>query len=366
MRINTLILGKSGAGKSTLLNYLYGEKVAKTGVGKPVTQKSDGSQNLLYEYAPISIDKNELTIFDSWGMEADKATEWVKLITEESKKREASGDVEDWFHAVIYCISAAGARIEDFEVYYVIKALQEAGHNVIIALTKTGRASEEERKNLHLAIKAKVLHIDGNIINIESLSETLRDGKKTHAAGRDEIIRKLTGNLENKLRNKFAAQYVAKCESLISKWKFHSLEIFDSKASHLLAMTGGISEEVSRSIINNLSSYIKELEEWQKSMEKKIKDLQESFILTLQYKKNAQKEIKIHTPISIEEIELETSERIIYVIGQVLLPVLSSIVIKDVMRDDLEKKLDIYAKKLMEQAKKAAKSCRESGQFAAA
>lgn len=366
MKINTLILGKSGSGKSTLLNYLYGEKVAKTGVGKPVTKKSDGSQKLLYEYGPISIDKNELTIFDSWGMEADKATEWVKEITAESKRRESSGDVEDWFHAVIYCISAAGARIEDFEVYYVIKALQEAGHNVIIALTKTGRASEEEIKNLHRAIKEKILYIDGNIINIESLSETLRNGKETHATGRDEIIHKLTGNLENKLRNKFSGQYVAKCDSLISEWKYHSLKIFDSKASHLLAMTGGISEEVSLSIINNLSSHIKHLEDWQKSMEKKIKDLQKSFSLALQYNKNNQREIKIHTPISIEEIELETSERVIYVLTQVLLPVLSSIVIKDVMRDDLEKKLNIYAEKLMKQAEKAADSCRESGQFAAA
>jgi GTPase Era involved in 16S rRNA processing len=34
---NVAIIGMTSVGKSTLLNYLYGEKVAKTGLGKPVT-----------------------------------------------------------------------------------------------------------------------------------------------------------------------------------------------------------------------------------------------------------------------------------------------------------------------------------------
>src|SRR5690349_20592367 len=108
MNINVLILGKSGAGKSTLLNYLWGEKVAEADIGKPVTPKeADGSVGL-YRYPPALLNGHNLTIFDSWGMEADKADEWLKTLMPEMKKRESSPDVEDWFHAVIYCVAASG------------------------------------------------------------------------------------------------------------------------------------------------------------------------------------------------------------------------------------------------------------------
>ena len=37
IKTNILIAGKSGVGKSSLLNYIFGEEVAETGAGKPVT-----------------------------------------------------------------------------------------------------------------------------------------------------------------------------------------------------------------------------------------------------------------------------------------------------------------------------------------
>lgn len=38
-KLNVLIVGKTGVGKSTLINAVFGDKVAKTGSGKPVTQE---------------------------------------------------------------------------------------------------------------------------------------------------------------------------------------------------------------------------------------------------------------------------------------------------------------------------------------
>lgn len=37
-QFNLAIFGKTGAGKSTLINAIFGEAVAKTGIGEPVTQ----------------------------------------------------------------------------------------------------------------------------------------------------------------------------------------------------------------------------------------------------------------------------------------------------------------------------------------
>src|SRR4051812_33127463 len=37
-RMNLLIVGKTGTGKSTLVNAVFGDEVASTGVGRPVTR----------------------------------------------------------------------------------------------------------------------------------------------------------------------------------------------------------------------------------------------------------------------------------------------------------------------------------------
>jgi predicted GTPase len=39
-RFNLAIFGKTGVGKSTLVNAIFGENVAATGIGEPVTQDS--------------------------------------------------------------------------------------------------------------------------------------------------------------------------------------------------------------------------------------------------------------------------------------------------------------------------------------
>ena len=57
--INLMIAGKTGSGKSTLINALFREKIAKTGVGMPITQEI---QKLTKEGVP-------LTLFDTQGLE---------------------------------------------------------------------------------------------------------------------------------------------------------------------------------------------------------------------------------------------------------------------------------------------------------
>lgn len=39
-KLNIMIVGKTGVGKSTLLNSLFGENLALTGSGEPITEKS--------------------------------------------------------------------------------------------------------------------------------------------------------------------------------------------------------------------------------------------------------------------------------------------------------------------------------------
>ena len=43
---NIIIAGKTGVGKSTLINAIFGEKLAATGIGAPVTQNMKLLSNL--------------------------------------------------------------------------------------------------------------------------------------------------------------------------------------------------------------------------------------------------------------------------------------------------------------------------------
>ena len=61
-RFNLAIFGKTGVGKSTLINAIFGEEVARTGIGEPVTRGSH-----------LYLDKiGFLGLIDTQGLEVGK------------------------------------------------------------------------------------------------------------------------------------------------------------------------------------------------------------------------------------------------------------------------------------------------------
>ena len=57
--VNILIVGKSGVGKSTLVNSVFRERIADTGIGKPVTKHL---QKISRKDVPV-------TLYDTRGLE---------------------------------------------------------------------------------------------------------------------------------------------------------------------------------------------------------------------------------------------------------------------------------------------------------
>ena len=86
--VNLLVLGKTGVGKSSLLNYLFGEAVAPTGAGRPVTGQG------LFRCRPFAYRNLSITVYDSWGLEPDKTEQWERLVQEELDSR--SGRSIEW------------------------------------------------------------------------------------------------------------------------------------------------------------------------------------------------------------------------------------------------------------------------------
>ena len=99
LNTSVLVIGKSGAGKSSLLNYMFGENVEKTGVGRPVTEKG------IYPHEYKHRDNFNINIYDTWGLEADKAEEWLNLIKSEVEKHDKQS-ISEWFNTIIFCFKA--------------------------------------------------------------------------------------------------------------------------------------------------------------------------------------------------------------------------------------------------------------------
>ena len=176
LTLNLLILGQTGTGKSSLVNALVGDDVEKTSIGKPETPKERKNEageieRGIYPHSH-EIDGKKVVIYDSWGLEVDKATEWEDIIEEELKKRSEDKDIKDWFHSVTYCIQAGGYKIQDFDIK-MIKLFMDKKYNVIVALTKAGQIGKAKRekfiKEIEKAIKIKIITyralIKSNLIN---------------------------------------------------------------------------------------------------------------------------------------------------------------------------------------------------------
>ncbi|MCQ2758676.1 50S ribosome-binding GTPase [Helicobacter pylori] len=112
-KMNILLMGYTGSGKSSLINALFGEEIAKTGVGKPITQHIE-------KY----IDEQKgLILWDTKGIE-DKdyhdTMQGIKQRMEEvspSKGHDEKEAEEKIIHMAYLCVKETYSRVEDRESY---------------------------------------------------------------------------------------------------------------------------------------------------------------------------------------------------------------------------------------------------------
>ncbi|WP_106409098.1 YcjF family protein [Teichococcus deserti] len=133
-RVNILIAGKTGVGKSTLVNAVFGEQVALTGMGRPVTQD-------ISWYEPPQL---PLRLCDTKGLEMADFSATLGALEAEIEKGNASGDFDRRLHILWLCIAEPGARVEAGE-RAVVELCARHGIPALVILTKAigPRAFEE-------------------------------------------------------------------------------------------------------------------------------------------------------------------------------------------------------------------------------
>lgn len=110
-RLNIIITGKTGVGKSTLINNIFRDRLAATGIGKPVTQST---RRLEKEGVP-------LVVYDTKGIELgqDVQQDLKQEIFDVINQGLAKQDINEAIHCMLYCINTTSNRIEDLEIQWL-------------------------------------------------------------------------------------------------------------------------------------------------------------------------------------------------------------------------------------------------------
>ena len=164
--VNIIVAGKTGVGKSSLINYIFGKKVAKVGVGSPVTQ----------EIEVYNLEKDNINLYDTKGIEAEDYEQILTNIQDFLNEKQQSKDENEHIHIAWLCISERSDRVEAADVK-LLNILETCGIPTIVVFTKCDTLKESAFMNK--VINEKILEKARTFIRVRSVEELIEIDDET-------------------------------------------------------------------------------------------------------------------------------------------------------------------------------------------
>lgn len=202
--LNIIVAGKTGVGKSTLINSVFREKLADTGMGKPVTSHM---RKLTKKGVPLAI-------YDTRGFELGKEVqvEVKKEITETINKGLATHDINEAIHCIWYCINTASNRVEPEEIEWlkeISKENQITQVPIIIVLTQSfSKKNAQQMRSMLLEENLDVVQI----VPVLAEDYEIDDEYVAKAYGLEELITVMAEALPDELMDTLQNVQIASLE----------------------------------------------------------------------------------------------------------------------------------------------------------
>ena len=144
-KMNFIAIGTSGVGKSTLINEIFGEKIAKEGMGTRTTLESKKYESKLVPF---------LSVLDTMGTEIGSGHRLIDVLQEtleQITKKLNSNDPNEHIHCILYCTTSNRFFPDELDVILKLREKYD-GKKLPIVIVYTRAIKDEEVESIKNAI----------------------------------------------------------------------------------------------------------------------------------------------------------------------------------------------------------------------
>ena len=144
-KMNFIAIGTSGVGKSTLINEIFGEQIAKEGMGTRTTLESRKYESKLVPF---------ISVLDTMGTEIGSGHRLIDVLKETLEhitKKLNSNDPNEHIHCILYCTTSNRFFPDELEVILKLREKYD-GKRLPIVIVYTRATKDDEVESIRNAI----------------------------------------------------------------------------------------------------------------------------------------------------------------------------------------------------------------------